>query len=597
MSKNLYYEDEIIEGKFNMFMLKRMISYASDFKSTYVMIALLLIATSLLSLIPVGLNSMIINRVLPKNGELQDNYVVIAVVILSIWFGLKLCFVISNYFTSKISNILGNSVICNLRNDMFKKLMDLGFDYYDSRPTGKILVRITNYTDEIADFFINDMTRIIVNVFMMIISMACVIAIEARLAIVVIVVSIPLVMIIWFLSKALYRRVRVDRNKNSNRTAFVAEDISGLEVIKAFNREKLNEEIHDELSDKYLTAFMRTTHYREMFFPMTHGVVRIICTIVIYTVALLIISKNIGAALSLGALVTVSTYMEMFSESVYTICQRLQYITNLTSNIERVFDVLDTQAAITDSEDAMELRDVKGRVTFDKVTFSYNDSKNVLTNVDLDVKPGEMIALVGPTGAGKTTMISLINRFYDVNSGAVMIDGIDVRDVTQNSLRTQVGVMMQDTFLFSGPVIENIRFAKPDATDEECIEAAKKAFAHDFIMRMKDGYQTKISSQGTELSGGEKQLLSFARLMLADPKIIILDEATSNIDTKTESLLQQMIAEVLKGRTSFVIAHRLSTIKNADRILYIDDEQILEQGSHDELVKNQGYYYRLVSKK
>ena len=245
----------------------------------------------------------------------------------------------------------------------------------------------------------------------------------------------------------------------------------------------------------------------------------------------------------------------------------------------------------------MELRDVKGRVTFDKVTFSYNDSKNVLTNVDLDVKPGEMIALVGPTGAGKTTMVSLINRFYDVNSGAVMIDGIDVRDVTQNSLRTQVGVMMQDTFLFSGPVIENIRFAKPDATDEECIEAAKKAFAHDFIMRMKDGYQTKISSQGTELSGGEKQLLSFARLMLADPKIIILDEATSNIDTKTESLLQQMIAEVLKGRTSFVIAHRLSTIKNADRILYIDDEQILEQGSHDELVKNQGYYYRLVSKK
>lgn len=594
-SKNLYYEDEVIEEKFNVFMLKRMISYASSYKSTYIKVIVLLVVSSLLSLIPAAINKLIIDDVLPKNGIVPDNFVSLSTILLSIWITLSIGFAIFQYFCNKVSNMLGNTIINNLRNDLFDKLMTLSFDYYDSRPTGKILVRITNYTDEIADFFINDMTRIINNVFMMGFSLICVLIVDIRLALVVLIISIPLGLIVWLLSRALQKRVELDRNKYSNRTAFLAEDITGLEVIKAFNREDLNEDIFKELNDKYFNAFMRSTHVREALFPMTHGSVRIISSVVIYSVALLIILNN-NSALSLGSLVIASTYMSIFSSSMCTICQRLQYIANTTSNIERIFDVLDTQAMVVDKKDAKIMPSVKGNVTFENVTFGYNEHTNVLTNVNLNVKAGEMIALVGPTGAGKTTFISLLDRFYNIKSGTIKIDDIDIYDVTLESLRNQIGVMMQDTYLFTGTIMENIRFAKPSASDEECIEAAKKVFADKFITKMKDGYQTEISSMGTELSGGEKQLLSFARLILKNPNIVILDEATSNIDTDTESMIQEMLKIVLKGRTSFVIAHRLSTIKNADRILYIDEENILEDGSHDDLIAKKGRYYELIKR-
>ena len=254
------------------------------------------------------------------------------------------------------------------------------------------------------------------------------------------------------------------------------------------------------------------------------------------------------------------------------------------------------EPAIKDSPDAAVLPPIKGHVCYKDVSFGYVPGINVLEHVDLDVKPGEMIALVGPTGAGKTTLISLLSRFYDVTGGEITIDGHNIKDVTLQSLRRQVCTMMQDTFLFSREVIENIRFSKPDATDEECIAAAKKVSADEFITRLPHGYHTRLSKQGSELSGGERQLLSFARLILADPKILILDEATSNIDSETEAQIQEMLKVVLKGRTSFVIAHRLSTIKNADRILYIDDKHIVEMGSHDELMAKKGHYYQLIQK-
>jgi len=480
MAKNLYYEDEVIMEKFNMFMLKRMISYASAFKKTYIKVILLLISSSLLSLIPAAINKIIIDDVLPKDGVVPDNLVSFSTILLSIWITLSLGFAISQYFCNRVSNMLGNTIICNLRNDLFDKLMTLSFDYYDSRPTGKILVRITNYTDEIADFFINDMTRIINNVFMMVFSLICVCFVDIRLSLVVLLISIPLGFIVWLLSKSLHKRVELDRSKYSNRTAFLAEDITGLEVIKAFNREKLNEGIFEELNDKYFHAFMRSTHVREALFPMTHGTVRIICSVVIYSIALLIINNN-ASSLSLGSLVVASTYMSIFSSSMCTICQRLQYIANTTSNIERIFDVLDTEAMVIDKPDAYQMPHVKGNISFEDVTFGYTENTNVLSNIDLFVKAGEMIALVGPTGAGKTTFISLLDRFYDVTSGSIKIDGIDIRNVTMESLRNQIGVMMQDTYLFTGTIMENIRFAKPDATDDECIEAAKKVFADKFI--------------------------------------------------------------------------------------------------------------------
>lgn len=596
MSRNLYYEDELMEEKFNGFMLKRLVSYASDYKLDYIKVILLLIGASFLSLIPAAINMKIINDILPQNGVVPKQALSMTVFFLSMWIALSLGGVFVDFITSKVSTTLGNKIVCRLREDLFQKLMELSFDYYDSRPTGKILIRITNYTDEVANFFINDMTRVVDNIFIMIITIVCICFVEIRMAAMAILVSIPLGILMWIIARALHRRMRIERNKQSNRTAFVAEDINGLEVIKAFNREVMNNEIFSELSEKYLKAFMLSTRYRELFFPLSHAGVRILCTVAMYLTALFIITNHIGAELSLGALVIITTFMQRFSNAMYVVCQHLQSITNVTSNVERIFEVLDTESDIVEKNDAKELSVSGGAVEFEDVTFSYISGIPVLKNVDLKVEPGQMVALVGPTGAGKTTIVSLISRFYDIDSGRVSIDGTDIRDVTLNSLRNSVGVMMQDTFLFRGEIIENIRFSKPDATDEECIEAAKKVFAHDFIMKKPQGYHTVISSQGSELSGGERQLLSFARLILKNPDIIILDEATSNIDTETEKLIQKMFSTVLRGKTSFVIAHRLSTIKNADRILYIDENGILEDGSHDELIQRKGLYYGLVNK-
>ncbi len=594
MSRNRYFEDEVTEVKFNKFMLGRLIAYAKDFKKTYVMVVFLLIGTSVLSLIPASINMLIINEVLPEDGVAPDNMFHNAVILLSIWIALSIGAQIANYISSIASFKMGNKIVCKLRKDLFDKLMELSFNYYDNRPVGKILVRITNYTDELADFFVNDMVRIIQNAFIIIVTFGYICFIEIRIAGVALAVSIPLGLIMWLLAKTLHHRMVHMRNKQSNRTAFVVENINGLEVIKAFNREDLNGEIFTELSDKYRKEYTKVTLARELFFPLAHGVINGIGTMAIYVAALLIITNDWGQNLNLGSIVVISTYMSRFSGSINVICQRLQKIANITSNVERIFEVIDTENEIVEANHPVQLENATGKVAFQDVTFSYIKGITVLENVNLTVEPGQMIALVGPTGAGKTTIVSLLSRFYDVDEGAVIIDGIDIRQLSFESLRKNVGVMMQDTFLFSGSIMDNIRFSRPEATDEECIEAAKKVHAHDFIMNKPEGYQTKISAQGQELSGGERQLVSFARLILADPKIIILDEATSNIDTETEQLIQEMFATVLKGRTSFVIAHRLSTIKNADRILYIDKKSILEDGSHEELEQQKGYYYQLL---
>lgn len=595
MSRNLYFEDELTEEHFNLFMLKRLISYAGEYRADYIKIILIMVGTSFLELLPTAINMLVINEVLPQNGVLPEDFATKAVLYLSLWISLSIGALFANYIMTKVSTTLGNTIVCNLREDLFEKLMELSFTYYDSRPTGKILVRVTNYTDEIAGFFINQMTRVLSNLFLMIIAFVCVAVIEIRLAGLTLLMSIPIFFIMWFLSASLHRRTRMERNKNSNRTAFVAEDINGLEVIKAFNREEINDGIFMELSEKYHHAFMVSTRVREIFFPLSHGIIRMLSTMALYMGALFFTTNHIGTPLTLGALVSITTYMQQFSNAVFVICQQLQSITNVSANIERIFEVLDTPCEITEAADAVSLDRVQGKVEFEDVDFSYIQGIPVLQQINLTIEPGQMIALVGPTGAGKTTVVSLLSRFYDVDSGSICIDGTDIRKITLDSLRRHVGVMMQDTFLFRGTIMENIRFSKPEATDQECIAAAKRACAHDFIMKREEGYQTELSDNGSELSGGEKQLISFARLLLAEPEIIILDEATSNIDTQTERAIQQVFSTALKNRTSFIIAHRLSTIRHADRILYVGDKGILEDGSHEELMAKGGYYARLVN--
>lgn len=595
MSKNLYFEDELVKTNFNLQMLRKLLSYAGKHKKLYILVINLLVASSILALLPASLNAWIINKVLPIGGKFQDHYFRTSVMILTVWASVLCGQVIMNYFSAKVTTRLGNGIVYEIRGELFRHLMKLGFDYFDSRPTGKILVRLTNYTDEIAEIFVGHLTTIIINLLMMVSCLICICIMDIRLALVVIVAEVPFGFLVWFLVSELKKRARLSKNKQSNRTAFVAEDINGIEVIKVFNREKLNSQIHDELSGQVYDRHMKFTHVNEAFYPLSHGVIRIISNILLYIAALIIILKN-PTSLTLGVLVGVTTYMQMFAEALFSLCQRLQNISTLTTNMERIFEVLETPPTVSDEKSAYELPEIKGKISFQNVTFSYDGMTNILENVNLEVEPGQTIAIVGPTGAGKTTIVNLINRFYNIDSGEIQIDGHKINQVTLKSLRRQIGVMMQDTFLFSGEIIENIRFSKPDATDEECILAAKKVYADEFIQKLPNGYHTKIKSAAMELSSGERQLLSFARLILADPKIVILDEATSNIDTKTERKIQSMLKYVLKDRTSFIIAHRLSTIKNADRILYIEDKNIVESGNHEELMQQKGKYYHLVVK-
>ena len=595
MSRNLYFEDEMMERKFSVDMLKNLMGYAKKYKKTYIMVIAFLIFNSILALIPSYLNLQIINNVLPKDGVLPDRFKTYSIIIVSIWISVMIGQVITAYINNRVTLRLGNGIVCELRRDMFNKLMKLSFDYYDSRPSGKILVRITSYCDEVSEIFINHLTNLIVNALQLVFSLIVVCVLEIRLMVCVLAFEIPMLIIVFFLIRGLQARARITRNKNSNRTAFVAEDISGIDVIHAFNREELNGEILNNLTDMSTHCFMKETHFREAIFPLAHGAIRICATIIIYGVSFYMITKN-PLAIKLGVIVSVTTYMQQFADAVFNLCQRFQSITTLTTNLERIFELMYEEPKIEDKKDAYILPKVNGNVKFEDVTFGYVPEVNVLEHINLDVKPGEMIALVGPTGAGKTTMVSLLSRFYSCTGGKITVDGHDISDVTLESLRRQVCTMMQDTFLFSREVIENIRFSKPDATDEECIEAAKKVYADEFIRKLPEGYHTMLTKQGSELSGGQRQLLSFARMILADPSIIILDEATSNIDSDTEAKIQEMLKVVLKGRTSFVIAHRLSTIKSADRILFIDNKNIVEMGSHDELMAKKGRYYELVNK-
>ena len=577
-------------------MLGKLLSYGKKYTKTYVMVFAFLIANSILSMIPSVLNMYIINKVLPKNDILRPNFQTAAIIILSVWTAVLIGQIITAYINSITTMRLGNQIVCELRDDMFKKLMELGFDYYDNRPAGKILVRITSYADEISQIFINQLTTIIVNFFTVIFTIIMICILEIHLALCVFVVEIPLLALAVFLMRMLQKKTRISKNKNSNRTAFVAEDISGVDVIHAFNREDLNDTIIYDLIDQCTHAFMQETHYREAVFPLAHGGIRLICIIVIYGVSLYMITNNPMTTLTLGLVVSLTTYVQQFADALFNLCQLLQNITTLTTNMERIFELLLEEPSITDKKDAKVLQKVQGQVSFEHVSFSYIEGTPILEDVNFRVNPGEMIALVGPTGGGKTTIVSLLSRFYDVQSGRILIDGHDISKVTTNSLRSQIGVMMQDTFLFSREVIENIRFSRPDATDEECIKAACAVSADEFIRKLPNGYHTVLTHQGAELSGGQRQLLSFARLVLADPKIIILDEATSNIDSETEAKIQEMLHTVLKGRTSFVIAHRLGTIKNADKILYVCDRNIAESGNHRELIQRKGKYYELLKR-
>ncbi len=593
MKNNLYYQDEYIKETFNMKMFLRLFKSAYKHKKQFWGCVFIELFTSMLSLVPSIIYSFIVGTVFPADGVLSEHYLLAAGLAVGglavVWAGL----IIGYYFENIWPMRFAHTLCSELRADLFNRLTSLSFHYFDTHSTGKILVRVTNYVDELSQLFANLFYLLLYFTGVITIGVIWTLVLDWRVGGAVLLGFVPLVVAMYFLSRAIHRRAGRDRNKNSNYTAFVAENINGAEVVRAYNRGALNGEVAEQLFGEYAKAFMRTTNVREAFFPLAHGFSNAVCTCIVYGVSLAVALTGWGGTLALGTVVAIASVLGEVTGSVGALCENLSDLFTLSTNIERIYDTMDTPVEIIDGENAVPLEHCKGDVAFENVNFSYVEGVPVLKNFTLAAEAGRTVALVGATGSGKTTIVNLLSRFYDVNGGAVVIDGKNVKDYTLKSLRENVGAMMQDTYIFSGTVLDNIRFSRPQATDEECIAAAKSACADGFISRLPEGYQTFIS-ENSALSGGERQLLSFARLILANPKIIVLDEATSHIDTQTELEVQKSLKTLLSGRTSFVIAHRLSTIRGADKIVFLKDGEIAEEGTHEELLKEGGYYADMI---
>ena len=591
MQHNLYYQDEYVKDTFNGKMLLRLIKRAFSHKNWFVGSLIIEFIASAFSLLPSILYSVIVSRVFPSDGVLPADYALMAGLALGglavVYLTLTVTYFLESYIPERFAYLLCSE----LRSELFGHVTHLSFRYFDTHATGKILVRATNYIDELSQLFGQLFYMLLYFACVIVVGLAWIFALDWRLALAVFAALVPLTAVMYFMSRAIHNRAGRDRNKNSNYTAFVTENISGAEVVRAYNRGALNEQIADGLFDEYSRAFMRTTRVREAFFPLSNGFINAVTVLLVYGVALALALT--GGGMDLGTVVAVGLVLSEITGGLGNICQQISNVFALTTNVERVYDTIDTPIEIADRENAVPLADCRGEVRFDHVNFSYVEGVPVLKDFTLEAAAGETVALVGATGSGKTTIVNLLSRFYDVQSGAVTVDGRDVREYTLQTLRTGVGAMMQDTFLFHGTVLENIRFARPDASDEACIAAARAAHADAFIRRLPEGYATEID-EGYALSGGERQLLSFARLILADPRIIVLDEATSHVDTQTEREVQESLKALLKGRTSFVIAHRLSTIRGADKIVFIRDGEIAEQGTHEELIALNGAYAQMI---
>lgn len=585
MARNKYDIDETLETPFNFAHFKRALVYVKKYRARIILALTLSAVSAVVSLLAPLITKEAIDTAIP-NGDVWY------IVILSVLFLLTIVVsVILGNIRQRIMTKAGQMMIYDIRKDLFAHLQDLPFQYYDDRPQGKILVRVVNYVNNVSDMLTNGIINFILEIFNIIFITIFMFALDARLALVIFAGVPVFVAVMIFLKNKQRRAWQQVSNKNSNQTAYLAESINCIRVTQSFARETENLGIFRRLSTAYRKAWMKAVTVNN-FVGFSVDNIRAVVDSGLYFIGLLVIGYP---AVSLGTIMSMSNYSSRFWQPIINIASLYNNFINTLAYLERIFETMDEPVTVKDSKDAYELPDIKGEVTFKNVTFAYEEGKNILENVSFTVKPGESVALVGPTGAGKTTIVNLISRFYNINDGAVLIDGHDISRVTLNSLRRQMGIMLQDSFIFSGSIENNIRYGKLDASMEEIRAAAKTVCADDFIMGLEKGYQTEMYEGGSQLSGGQKQLVSFARTLISDPKILILDEATSSIDAKTEKELQKGLNELLKGRTSFIIAHRLSTIKNCDKIMYINNKGITEAGTHDELVAKKGDYYKLYT--
>lgn len=489
----------------------------------------------------------------------------------------------------RLTDLSGRKAIATLRQDLFDHIQSLSLDFFDSRSAGKIMVRVINDVNSLNDLFSNGIINLLVDCLTLVLLVSIMLLISWQLTLISLASLTLLAALILTIKRRMRRSWQVVRLKNSTMNGYLHETLAGMRVTQAFTREGVNQDIYETENMDIHDNWLKAVRYNNLFWPAI-DITSQLGTVLVYLLGLHLMGGP--GALTLSSLLLILWYLGRFWDPINNLANFYNALLTAMASVERIFEIFDTPAAIKDEEGAGVLPPIRGEVRFDRVTFGYDKETTVLKDVSFAVQPGQTVALVGPTGAGKSTVVNLISRFYDVTDGRVLIDGQDVRSVTLHSLRSQMSVMLQDSFIFSGTILENIRYGRLSATDEEVIGAAKTVYAHDFIMRMEKGYHTEVSERGASLSAGQKQLISFARALLNDPRILILDEATSSIDTHTELLIQRALDRLLRGRTSFVIAHRLSTIRKADCIMVVQDGRIAESGTHEELIQVEGGHYR-----
>jgi len=583
--RNTYREDEVLETPFDYHHLLRAFVYIKKYLGLMIFALILSAIGGITGLFGPMITQKALDEAIPQGNKEM----------LFMLVGL-LCgtFILSIIFTTIRSRIMINvsqNIIYDIRKDIFEHLQKLPFQYYDDRPHGKILIRVVNYVNSVSDMLSNGLINVVLEIMNLIFIVIFMFLVDVKLSLVVM-AGVPVLAIFMFWIKEKQRKAwQQVSNKNSNLNAYLQENIVGARITQMFAREEENAETFAELCDRCRTTWFKAVMYSNTVWPGIDNI-SVWVRAAVFIVGLIFMGQG---QVSLGVIVAITSYAARFWQPIMNLGNIFNNFINNIAYLERIFETLDEPVTVCDAEGAVEMPEIKGDVTFENVTFAYEEGKDVLKNVSFEVKAGESVALVGPTGAGKSTIVNLISRFYNVGQGRVLIDGQDIANVQLHTLRSQMGIMLQDSFIFSGTIEDNIRYGKLDATTEEIIKASKTVCADDFINRFTDGYQTEVKERGSLLSQGQKQLISFARTLLSDPAILVLDEATSSIDVQTEKALQQGLNAMLQGRTSFIIAHRLSTIKNCDKIMYVDQGGIVECGSHDELMAKKGYYYKLYT--
>ncbi len=587
MARNKFDSDEEIEQKFNANIILRLSRWIKPFSGWMFFACVLMLISSAISLTSPYLIKMAIDKAIPAR-DLRMLIILATVLLLST---LLVRILLAEKL--KLMTRVAQKIIVNIRKDVFTKLQSLPFTYFDSRPHGKILIRVVNYVNSLSDLLSNGIIQLISDLFTLVVIIGFMLAIDVKLTLVCMAVLPVLFIVLFSMKKKQHEAWKQESYKRSNLTAYISESLNGMKITQSFARENVNQSIFDELCLKCKAVWIRAVNINNIIWPVVDNLSTLGVALV-YMAGIAWLGNGTGSTVTVGTLVAFAGYIWRFWFPIQNLGNFYNSMVTTGAYVERIFELLDEKEDITDKPNAVELPPIRGHVTFNHVTFSYEKGNPILQDINFDITPGMTVAIVGPTGAGKTTIVNLLTRFYNPDDGTILIDGLDIQNLQIRSIRRQVGVMLQDSFLFSGTIMENIRYGKLDASDEQCIAAAKAVQAHKFITAFPDGYNTNLSSNGGGLSQGQKQLISFARVLLSDPRILILDEATSSVDTHTEKALQQGLGELLKGRTSFIIAHRLSTIRNADMIFYVDHGRIVERGNHEQLLAAGGKYASMV---